>query len=78
MPDPIIDVDYRTHILIGVEASGHMTVICHWPYVPRQVDVQNQIGNEKAPYAKFLLCTPTSVLLPPGENAHAIRHGPFS
>jgi len=75
MPDP--EIDYHTHILIGVEASGRMTVICHRSHVPRQAEVQDQIGNEKAPYAKFLLCTPTSVLLSPDENARATRHGPF-
>jgi hypothetical protein len=35
MPDPIVDVDYRTHILIGVKASGSMTVICHWSILGR-------------------------------------------
>jgi len=48
MPDPI-DVDYGTHILIGVKQSGSMTVICHWSHVPRQTDVQNQIGKAKDP-----------------------------
>jgi hypothetical protein len=77
MPASTGDIDYRTHILIGVEASGRMTVICHWPHVPRQADVQDQIGKEKAPYAKFLLCTPTSVLSSPNHNARATGHSPF-
>jgi hypothetical protein len=76
MPDPIVDVDYRTHILIGVKASGSMTVICHWSHVPRQAEVQNQIGNAREPYARSLLCTPTSVLPQPDES-DATRYGPF-
>jgi hypothetical protein len=29
-------VDYKTHILIGVRANGMMTVIADWPHVPKQ------------------------------------------
>jgi hypothetical protein len=73
MPDGT--VDYHTHILIGVQASGSMTVICHWSHVPRQADVQDQIGKIKEPYATFLLCTPTAIL-PRGDDA-AARYGSF-
>jgi hypothetical protein len=70
-------VGYHTHILIGVEATGSMTVICHWSHVPRQTDLQDQIDKNKKPYAQFLLCTPTSVLRPPEESAHGTQYGPF-
>ena len=75
MPAPA--VDYHTHILIGVDASGSMTVLCHWPRVPRQNDVQDQIGKAKGPYGQFLLCTPTAILPAPDEGAHGTRRGPF-
>jgi hypothetical protein len=52
-------------------------VICRWSHVPRQADVQDQIGKAKAAYVKFLLCTPASVLAPPDESPRATRHGPF-
>jgi hypothetical protein len=55
-------IDYTTHILIGVRASGAMTVICHWSYLPRQAEVQQQIERTKEPYDTFILCTPTSIL----------------
>jgi hypothetical protein len=58
-------VGYHTHILIGVEATGSMTVICHWSHVPRQTDLQDQIDKNNKPYAQFLLCTPASVLRHP-------------
>ena len=38
-------IDYKTHILICVRASGTMTVICHWSYLPRQAEVQQQIAG---------------------------------
>jgi hypothetical protein len=55
-------IDYKTHILIGHTSSGMMTVICHWPYVPRQEEVQRKIDAECSTYAAFLLCTPTSIM----------------
>ena len=70
-------VDYHTHILIGVQASGSMTVICHWSHVPRQADVQVQIDKVREPYASFLLCTPTSILPRRDDEAHGAAHGPF-
>ena len=36
--------DYKTHILIGCTSSGKMTVICHWPHLPRQAEVQQSNG----------------------------------
>jgi hypothetical protein len=68
MPGPT--VDYHTHILIGVESSGSMRVICHWTLVPRQTDVQDQIGKAKGSFAQFLLCTPTAILPLPDQSAH--------
>jgi hypothetical protein len=39
-----------------------MTVICHWPYVPPQEEVQQKIDAAKGSYTAFLLCTPTSIM----------------
>ena len=60
-------IDYKTHILIGRASNGKMTVICHWPYVPRQDEVQQKIDAECSTYAAFLLCTPTSIM-PVADN----------
>jgi hypothetical protein len=68
MPAPA--VAYNTHILIGVHASGSMTVLCHWSHLPQQANVQDQINKAKEPFARFLLCTPTSIL-PTDENPKA-------
>jgi len=75
MPGPTID--YHTHILIGVERSGSMSVLCHWSHLPRQTDVQDQITKAKHPYAQFLLCTPTAILPAPDESVQGSRYGPF-
>ena len=56
--------DYKSHILIGCASTGNMTVICHWPHLPRQSEVEQAMNAEKS-YIIFLLCTPTSIL--PGE-----------
>jgi hypothetical protein len=64
-------IDYTTHILIGVRVNGTMTVICHWSYVPRQVEVQQQIERTKEPYHTFMLCTPTSILRVNGAGTSA-------
>ena len=55
-------IDYTTHILIGSSSSGEMTVICHWPYVPRQAEVKAKLDATLGTYAVFLLCTPTSIM----------------
>ena len=54
--------DYKTHILIGCTADARMTVVCYWPNLPRQVEVEQAIRLSKEGHAAFLLCTPTSVL----------------
>jgi hypothetical protein len=59
-------IDYRTHILVGVRADGVMTIIEDWPHVPTQGDVQEAIDGTRGPFASFALCTPTSVL--PGKR----------
>ena len=59
-------VDYRSHILVGVRADGVMTVIADWPHVPTQADVQDVIHGTPGSYASFALCTPTSIL--PGKR----------
>jgi hypothetical protein len=55
-------IDYKTHILIGVRATGIMTVISDWPYVPPQSEVQQKMDSVREPYATFVLCTPTSIM----------------
>jgi hypothetical protein len=55
-------ISYKTHILIGCTASGNMTVIYHWPHLPRQEEVQQKINAERSTYATYLLCTPTSMM----------------
>ena len=56
------DIDYKTHILIGVRASGVMIAITDWSHVPSQVEVQQQIDCTREPYVTFALCTPTSIM----------------
>jgi hypothetical protein len=60
-------IDYKTHILVAVRADGGMTVICHWPYVPSQAEVQEQIDAARNGYVTFALCTPTSVMPASGD-----------
>jgi hypothetical protein len=64
-------IDYKTHILIGLRANGAMNVICHWPYLPRQAEVQQRIRGAKDSYVTFMLCTPTSILPVNGADAPA-------
>jgi hypothetical protein len=71
-------VDYKTHILIGVRSNGSMTVLCHWPHVPRQSEVQHKIASTHEHYDTYVLCTPTSVMSaqsggPDGPNRGASR-----
>jgi hypothetical protein len=55
-------IDYKTHILIGVRSSGSMSVISHWHYLPRQAEVQHEMAAVTEDYDMFLLCTPTSIM----------------
>jgi hypothetical protein len=55
-------IDYKTHILVGLRANGTMSVICYWPHVPRQAEVEQRIAATRETYASFALCTATSVL----------------
>ena len=55
-------IDYKTHILIAVRGDGTMSVICDWPHLPTQAEVQEQIDASANGYAAFALCTPTSIL----------------
>jgi hypothetical protein len=59
-------IDYKTHMLIGVRASGTMTVMCTWSYVPHQAEVQEQINATRERYDTFVLSTPTSIM--PAES----------
>jgi hypothetical protein len=68
------EIDYKTHILIGVRASGIMTVISDWPYVPPQSEVQQQIDRTLEPYVTFVLCTPTSIM--PADRTKAAKRAP--
>jgi hypothetical protein len=54
--------DYKTHILIGSTSSGKMNVICSWPHLPRQAEIQHAIDTVHETHAIFLLCTPTSIM----------------
>jgi hypothetical protein len=58
--------DYKTHILIGRQADGVMTIIGDWSHVPTQTDVQEAIDGTPGTFANFAHCTPTSVL--PGKR----------
>ena len=64
------DISYKTHILVGVRPNGVMTVIADWPHVPRQAEVQEQIGVAREGYVTFALCTPTSII-PAGGGGDA-------
>ena len=61
-----ISIDYATHILIGVRKNGEMAVLAHWPRVPRQAEVDSKIRSANESYKSFVLCTPTSIMGPPG------------
>jgi hypothetical protein len=54
--------DYKTHILIACTSVGKMRVVCHWPHLPRQAEVEREMDGSKEGHTTFLLCTPTSVL----------------
>jgi hypothetical protein len=69
------EVDYRTHILIGVRANGIMTVISDWPHVPQQSEVQSMIDCTREPYVTFVLCTPTSIM--PSDRSKALKRAPI-
>jgi hypothetical protein len=66
-------IDYKTHILIGYVSNGTMTVICHWPYVPRQEEVHQRMDAVKESYTAFLLCTPTSIMRVENDAARKQR-----
>ena len=40
-----VQLDYKTHILIGVRENGVMTVLRDWPHVPRQAEVLTLVGR---------------------------------
>jgi hypothetical protein len=69
-------IDYKTHILIGVRGGGIMTVICHWHYLPRQTEVQHKIATTHESYDTFLLCTPTSIMPAQPGNAGGSNRKP--
>ena len=69
-------IDYKTHILIGVRASGVMAVIADWPYVPPQADVQKQMDCAHEPYLTFALCTPTSIMAAEGKALRVSKIAP--
>lgn len=57
-------LDYKTHILIGLRASGSMEILYQWPNVPTQAQVQERIDAARAGFTVYALCTPTSILAP--------------
>jgi hypothetical protein len=66
-----LPIDYKTHILVAVRRDGVMTVVCDWPHLPTQAEVQEQIDASASGYAAFALCTPTSIL--PVDGAGGAR-----
>ena len=70
-----MQIDYRTHILVGVRADGVMSIIEDWPHVPAQADVQEAIDGTRTPFESYALCTPTSVL--PGKRGVEEKKVPF-
>jgi hypothetical protein len=66
-------IDHKTHILLGVRASGGMAVIANWPYVPPHAEVQEQIARTREPCVTFALCTPTSLI---AAEPDALRANP--
>ena len=48
---PTQQIDYKTHILLASTSSDRMTAICHWPYVPRQIEVAQKIDAVQETYA---------------------------
>ena len=67
-------LDYKAHILIGYAPSGKMTVICRWPHLPRQTEVQRTIDTLQEGYATFLLCTPTAIMPARGNGGKQSLH----
>jgi hypothetical protein len=62
-------IDYKTHLLVGIRASGEMKVIYQWSHVPKQADVQRRIDALEEVYVTFALCTPTSIM-PAQDDPH--------
>lgn len=44
---------YKTHILLGYASSGRMVGIFHWPYLPRQEELQQKIDAVRETYARI-------------------------
>jgi hypothetical protein len=57
-------LDYKTHILVGVRASGTMEILYHWLSVPTQAEVQERIDAARSGFKAYALCAPTSILAP--------------
>ena len=70
------EVSYKTHILIGFRLNGTMTVIADWPPMPKQAEVQEEIGAARDGYVTFALCTPTSII-PAGGGGDAASSRSF-
>jgi hypothetical protein len=69
-------LDYKAHILIGYASSGKMTVICRWPHLPRQTEVQRAIDTLQEGYATFLLCIPTAIMPAQGNGERKQNSSP--
>jgi hypothetical protein len=50
-----------------------MTVLCHWPHLPRHSEVQHKIATTHESYDTYLLCTPTSVMPANSGDADALH-----
>jgi hypothetical protein len=67
------EVTYKTHILIGVQPNGVMSVIADWAHVPKQAEVLGKIREARDGYVTFALCTPTSIMAANGNGGGAKR-----
>lgn len=55
-------IDYKDHILVGVrEDDGSTKVVSHWPYLPKQVEIDEAIRGAQFKYTNFALCSPVNV-----------------
>lgn len=65
------EITYKTHILIGMQPNGIMTVIAAWPHLPKQAEVLQEFRNARDAYTTFALCTPTSIIPVQGNGGSA-------
>jgi hypothetical protein len=52
-------------LLIGIDSSGHITIITHWDKLPAQETVDSYVNGAKARYVTMMLMQ--DILMIPGE-----------